>query len=95
MPIQSTQPNQEISQFFGNSIIRGILLNEFKSFIKNGFAKLKSFSGATSKEVLQYVHPPLEGENFNTAPLHVEVYKLLNSNNPDRIFELLHLNKKL
>ena len=35
---------------FGDSIPRGIRIHEFNSLVKKGYAKMKSFPGATSKE---------------------------------------------
>lgn len=44
---------------FGDSIPRVIRLNEFNSYINKRFAEVKSFPGATSKELLCYIEPIL------------------------------------
>lgn len=58
---------------FGDSIIHGIRLNEFNHLIKNGYAKLKRFSNATSSKILHYAQTKLQGETSNALLLHVGV----------------------
>ena len=66
---------------FGDSIPRGIRIHEFNSLVKKGYAKMKSFPGATSKELLHYVDPTLKDGIYNTAIIHVGVNDLLNNKN--------------
>ena len=48
----------------GDRIPRGIRTHEFNSLVKKGYAKMKSFSGATSKELLHYVDPILKDGKY-------------------------------
>ena len=53
--------------FFGNSIPQGIRIHEFDSLVKKGYAKMKYFPGATSKELLPYVDPTLKDGIYDTT----------------------------
>ena len=64
---------------FGNSISRGIRIHEFNSLVKKGYVKMKSFPGATLKELLHYVDHTLKDGIYNTAIIHVGVNDLLNN----------------
>ena len=70
---------------FGDSIPRGIRIHEFNSLVKKGYAKMKSFPGATSKELLHYVDPTLRDGIYNTAIIHVGVNDLLNNKNTKKV----------
>ena len=75
---------------FGDSIPRGIRIHEFNSLVKKGYAKMKSFPGATSKELLHYVDPTLKDGIYNTAIIHVGVNDLLNNKNTNKVDELVN-----
>ena len=74
---------------FGDSIPRGIRIHEFNSLVKKGYAKMKSFPGATSKELLHYVDPSLKDGIYNTAIIHVGVNDLLNNKSTNKVDELV------
>ena len=46
---------------------------------------MKSFPGATSKELLHYVDPTLRDGIYNTAIIHVGVNDLLNNKNTKKV----------
>ena len=62
---------------FSDSIFCGIRFRKFNNEIKNGYAKLKTFPGADSREILHYVSPTLESGNYDSAVLHFGVNDLL------------------
>ena len=62
---------------FGDSIFRGIRFRKFNNKIKNGYAKVKTFPDADSKEILHYINPTLESGNCDSAVLHFGVNGLL------------------
>ena len=74
---------------FSDSIPRGIRIHEFNSLVKKGYAKMKSFPGATSKELLHYVDPTLKDGIYNTAIIHVGVNDLLNNKSINKVDELV------
>ena len=74
---------------FGDSIPRGIRIHEFNSLVKKGYAKMKSFLGVTSKELLHYVDPTLKDGIYNTAIIHVGVNDLLNNKSTNKVDELV------
>ena len=75
---------------FGDSILWGIRIHEFNSLVKKGYAKMKSFPGATSKELLHYVDPTLKDGINNTAIKHVGVNDLLNNKNSNKVDKLVN-----
>ena len=50
-----------------DSIPKGSRIREFNRYITNTTDRLKSFPGATSKELIHYVVPSLQEESFNSA----------------------------
>ena len=58
------RPEQSLRKviIFGDSLPRGIRIHEFNSLVKKGYAKMKSFPGATLKELLHYVDRTLKME---------------------------------
>ena len=50
---------------------RELEYGEFKCYITNPTASLKSFSGATSTEVTHYVVPTLQQESSNSTLIHL------------------------
>ena len=69
---------------FSDSIPRGIRIHEFNSLVQKGYAKMKSFPGATSKELLHYMDPTLKDGIYNTAIIDVGVNDLLNNKNTNK-----------
>ena len=64
---------------FGDSIPKGIKLDEFNQNLQNSVAKFQFFPGATSRKLLHYVDPTLEEENFKSAVIHVGTNDLMNN----------------
>ena len=62
---------------FSDSISKGIRIGEFNRYITNATARLKSFPGATSKELTHYVVPTLQEESFNSALIHIGINDIL------------------
>ena len=57
----------------GDSIInfnKGII-SEFNKTLRSGGARLKHFPGASSKELLHYIDPTLEEQNFEATIIHI------------------------
>ena len=62
---------------FSDSIPKGIRIREFNRYITNATVRLKSFPGATSKELAHYVVPTLQEELFNSALIHIGINDIL------------------
>ena len=75
---------------FGDSIPRGIRIHVFNSLVKKGYAKMKSFPGATSKELLHYVDATVKDRIYNTAIIYVGVNDLLNNKNTNKVGKLVN-----
>ena len=73
---------------FTDSIPKGIPIRELNSFIKNGKAKMVSFSGATSKEILHYLDVHFANSSADAVILHVGVNDLLEDNIQSKIENL-------
>ena len=76
---------------FSDSIPKGIRIHEFNRYITNATARLKSFPGATSKELTLYVLPTLQEESFNSALIHIGINDIL-KNQSDLQWESLTQN---
>ena len=69
---------------FGDSVPRGIKVNEFNYHLKSGEAKFKCIPGASVHEMKFYVEPTLETNDFKVALLHVGINNFLkNRSSPD------------
>ena len=62
---------------FSDSIPKGIRIREFNRYITNATTRLKSFPGATSKELTHYVVLTLQEESFNSALIHISINDIL------------------
>ena len=80
---------------FGDSIPRGIRLHELNYWLHKGYAKLKSFPGGTSKELLHYAEPTLKSKKFDAPLLHDSVNDLLNDESQDSVQNLLDNLEKI
>ena len=60
-----------------DSIPKGIRIREFNRYVTKATARLKIFSGATSKELTHYVVPALQEELFNSALIHIGIIDIL------------------
>ena len=63
----------------GDSIIsfnRGIR-SEFNKTLRPVLAKFKHFTGASSKDLLHYIDPTLEEQNFEASIIHIGINDIL------------------
>ena len=58
---------------------------EFNRFLKNSKAKMFSFPGALSHQVLQYLDVHLEERQINTVVIHVGINDILRDSRQSRI----------
>ena len=63
---------------FCDSIPKGIRIKELNQCINNGNARLRSFPGATSEQLLHYLHVNLDNST-DTVLIHVGINDILNS----------------
>lgn len=56
------------------SITSRIQVREFNKSKNNGYARIKNFPGANSKELLRYIAPTLKKGSKNIAVLHTGVF---------------------
>lgn len=76
------------SIIIGTSMVKGIRMKEFNSYIKNGFVKLRSFTGATIKQLCHYAIPSLVDETPNRVVIQAGCNDVANRNNtPQEIAE--------
>ena len=61
---------------FTDSLPKGIWISKFNQ-CTDGVARLKSFPGATSKELAHYAVPTLKAESFHTTLIHGEINDIL------------------
>ena len=73
----------------GDSIPRGIRVNELNYWIKGGYTKFKCFQGLTTNELFHYIDPTLKDEKFDSAILHVGVVDILKSKNKVHFEDLI------
>ena len=62
------------------SMIKGIRMKEFSSYVKNGYSKRIPFPGATVKQRQNYAIPSLVDKTPNRVNLHVKCNDLSNRN---------------
>ena len=62
---------------FSDSMPKGIKMYEFNKHLTNGRALMKSFGGATSRELACYIMPTLEDYEFVNAIIHVGIIDIL------------------
>ena len=90
-----TGDTQNCIVIFGDSITPRIRVRNFNKELNTGHAKIRTFSGAISKEFPHYVTPTLEDDNFDIAILHFGVNDLLrNMNQSEDVDELIRNLKK-
>ena len=70
-------PNSSNTLIFTDSIAKGIRMYEFNRFIKNSKAKMFSFPGASSHQMLHYLDVHLEDRQINTVVIHVGINDIL------------------
>ena len=70
----------------GASMIKGMRMKEFNSYVKNGYSKLRPFPGATVKQLQHYAIPSLVDETPNQVILHSGCNDVSNRNaSPEQI----------
>ena len=78
----------------GDSITHRIRAKDFNRELDTGYAKIRTFHGAISKECPHYVTPTLEDGNFDIAILHFGVNDLLQNKNQSKAADELIINLK-
>ena len=68
--------NSQSIKIFSDSIAKGINVRPINQSIKTGHARIQSFPGATSKQLLHYLDVNLESTT-NTVILHIGISDLL------------------
>ena len=69
---------------FTDSIPRGIWMHKFNQHT-DGVARLKSFPGATSKELAHYVAPSLKEKSSHTVLIHVGINDILRGQSEQKL----------
>ena len=75
--------------FTAKGIAKGIRMCEFNRFIKNSKAKMFSFPGASSHQMLHYLDEHLEDRQINTVVIHVGINDILRDSSQSSIDGLL------
>ena len=63
----------------GDSIIsfNRDIKSEFNKTLRSGWARFKHFPGASSKNLLYYIDPALEEQNFEASIIHIGIDDIL------------------
>ena len=70
----------------GTSMVKGIRMREFNSYVRNGFMKLRPFPGATTKQLAYYAVPSLVDETPDRVIIHAGCNDIPNRNSsPEEI----------
>ena len=64
--------NSQNIRIFYDSITKGIIMKQFNQFVKTGNARIHSFPGATSRQLLHYLDVNLDSTT-DTAILHIGI----------------------
>ena len=83
--------------FLGDSIIsfrRGIK-SEFNKTLRSGRERFKHLPGASSKDLLHYIDPTLEEQNFEAAIIHTGINDILYDSSSTQINLLLQIIKEI
>ena len=78
-------PNSSNTLIFTDSMAKSIRMYEFSRFIKNSKAKMFSFPGASSREMLHYLDVHLEDRQINTVVIHVGINNILRDSSQSSI----------
>ena len=76
--LTNSQTNNQNIKIFTDSIPKGIRVKQMNQQIKNGNARIHSFPGATSHQLLHYLDVNIE-QNTDTVVFHIGINDLLNS----------------
>ena len=71
-----SKPNNQNIKIFSDSIAKGIRIRQLNQFVKSGNARIHSFPGANSKQLLHYLDVNLDNKT-DTVILHIGVNDLL------------------
>ena len=74
----NSQINSRNIKIFSDSIPKGIRIKQMKQQIKNGNARIHSFPGATSHQLLHYLDENLD-KYTDTVVIHIGINDILNS----------------
>ena len=88
-------PNSSNTLIFTDSIAKGICMYEFNRFIKNSKAKMFSFPGASSHQMLHYLDVHLEDRQINTVVIHIGINDILRDSSQSSIDGLLQNIKNM
>ena len=88
-------PNSSNTLIFTDSIAKGIRMYEFNRFVKNSKAKMFSFPGASSHQMLHYLDVHLEERQINTVVIHVGINDILRDSSQSSIDGLLQNIKNM
>ena len=72
----NSKPNNQNIKIFSDSIAKGIRIRQLNQFVKSGKARIHSFPGANSKQLLHYLDVNLDNKT-DTVILHIGVNDLL------------------
>ena len=75
-------------RIFSDSIAKGIKIKQFNHFVKTGDARIHSFPGATSRQLLHYVGVNLDSTT-DTVILHIGINDLLNDISIDNFINFM------
>ena len=86
-----TNINQNVNiKTLPDSIVKRLRIREFNQFITNGNARIYSFPGAASKQLLHYMDVNLEID-IDTIILHICVNDILQDSTPDNAIDHMML----
>ena len=69
--------------------------SEFNKTLRSGWARFKHFPGASSKDLLHYIDPTLEEQNFEAAIIHTGINDILYESSSRQINLLLQNIKEI
>ena len=82
--VKNRSSNRDVF-IFTDSIAKGIRMHEFNRYVTNGNAKLLSFPGASSHQLLHYIDVHLDEEIPKAVILHIGVNDVLNDHSQSNI----------
>ena len=90
---------QNSIRILSESIPKGIRVREFNSYVKNGYARFKSFPCASAAHLNYYVNPTLEEEKPNIVIIHIGINNLLSkdlsvASNSEIVSEIIKIIKR-
>ena len=83
-----SKPNNQNIKIFSDSMAKGIRIRQLNQFVKSGNARIHSFPGANSKQLLHYLDVNLDNKT-DTVILHIGVNDLLQDISLDNFNKLI------